>query len=127
MAGQLARFAVIGAIGFAVDGSILHLLTSQADWSPFAARALSFPPALTATFLLNRFWTFRGLRLPAAHAYGAYTLIQVIGALINLAVFSLCVLLVPALYHWPLIALATGAGVSLLFNFFASRRLVFAR
>ena len=125
MTSQFVRFAVIGTIGFAVDGSILHLLVSKAGWSPFTARALSFPPAVTVTFLLNRFWTFRGLRLPAAQAYGAYTLIQVIGALINLLVFTLCVLVVPSLYSWPLVALAIGAAAALLFNFAASRKLVF--
>ena len=86
-----------------------------------------FPPALTATFLLNRAWTFKSLRIPAAQAYGAYTVIQIAGALINLAAFALCVLLVPMLYQWPLVALAIGAGASLLFNFFASRRLVFVK
>ena len=125
MGRELVRFAVVGAIGFAVDGAVLQLLVAKAGWSPFAARALSFPPALTCTFLLNRAWTFESLRIPAAQAYGAYTVIQVIGALVNLAVFSLCVLLVPLLYDWPLVALAIGAGVALLFNFSASRRLVF--
>jgi len=125
MGRELVRFAVVGAIGFAVDAGVLHLLVADAGWSPFAARALSFPPALTSTFLLNRAWTFRSLRIPIAQAYGAYTVIQVIGAQVNLAVFSLCVLLVPLLYDWPLIALAIGAGVALLFNFSASRRLVF--
>ena len=127
MGRELARFAIVGAIGFSVDAGVLHLLVAKAGWSPFAARALSFPPALTSTFLLNRAWTFKSLRIPAVQAYGAYTLIQIAGALINLAVFALCVLLVPVLYQWPLIALAIGAGASLLFNFFASRRLVFVR
>jgi putative flippase GtrA len=127
MGRELARFAIVGAIGFSVDAGVLHLLVAKAGWSPFAARALSFPPALTSTFLLNRAWTFKSLRIPAVQAYGAYTLIQIAGALINLAVFALCVLLVPVLYQWPLIALAIGAGASLLFNFFASRRLVFVK
>lgn len=127
MGRDLARFAIVGAIGFSVDASVLHLLVAKAGWSPFAARALSFPPALTSTFLLNRAWTFKSLRIPAIQAYGAYTLIQIAGALINLAVFAVCVLLVPMLYQWPLIALAVGACASLLFNFFASRRLVFMK
>jgi putative flippase GtrA len=127
MGRELARFAIVGAIGFSVDAGVLHLLVAKAGWSPFAARALSFPPALTSTFLLNRAWTFKSLRIPAVQAYGAYTLIQIAGALINLAVFALCVLLVPVLYQWPLIALAIGAVASLLVNFAASRRLVFGR
>jgi putative flippase GtrA len=96
-----------------------------ASWSPFAARAVSFPVALACTFTLNRLWTFRGLRLPLARAYGAYGAIQVVGALINLFVFSACVVLAPPLYERPVIALGIGALVSLLFNFYATRSVVF--
>jgi putative flippase GtrA len=122
---QLARFAAVGAVGFAVDASVLQLLVSAAAWSPFSARALSFPVALSATFLLNRAWTFRGLRLPPARAYGAYGAIQAVGALINLLVFSVCLLVAPPLYERPVIALGIGAVVSLLFNFYATRSVVF--
>jgi putative flippase GtrA len=125
MGREFARFALVGAIGFAVDACVLHGLVAYAGWSPFAARAVSFPVALTATFLLNRAWTFKALRIPPAQAYGAYVMVQVAGALLNLLVFTLCVLLVPLLYGWPVVALAIGAGVTLFFNFFASRRLVF--
>jgi putative flippase GtrA len=122
---EFARFAAVGAIGFGVDAAVLQLLVSLAGWSPFWARAISFPVALTCTFVLNRAWTFRGLRLAAARAYGAYGAIQAVGALINLAVFSACLLVVPALYERPVIALGIGAIASLVFNFSATRRLVF--
>jgi putative flippase GtrA len=121
----LTRFAVVGAIGFAVDAAVLQLLVSLAGWSPFAARAVSFPAALTATFVLNRAWTFRALRMSPVRAYGAYGVIQSIGALLNLFVFSICLLAVPALYERPIVALAIGSGVAMLFNFYASRLLVF--
>lgn len=125
MNAELARFAVVGAVGFAVDAAVLQLLVSVASWSPFAARAVSFPVALACTFTLNSLWTFKGLRLPLARAYGAYGAIQVVGALINLLVFSACVLLAPPLYERPVIALGIGAAVSLLFNFYATRSVVF--
>lgn len=125
MRAELARFAVVGAIGFVVDAGVLHLLVAEAGWSPFVARALSFPAALTSTFVLNRAWTFRALRMSPIRAYGAYGVIQTVGALLNLFVFSLCLLAAPPLYERPVIALAIGAGVAMLFNFYASRRLVF--
>ena len=125
MRAELARFAAVGAIGFVVDAAVLQLLVSVASWSPFAARAVSFPVALACTFTLNRLWTFRGLRLPLARAYGAYGAIQVAGALINLLVFSACVVLAPTLYERPVIALGIGATVALLFNFYATRSVVF--
>ena len=125
LAPQLTRFAVVGAIGFVVDASVLQSFVSAAGWSPFAARAVSFPVALACTFALNRAWTFQGLRLPLVRAYGAYGAIQAVGALINLLVFSICLLLAPPLYERPVIALGIGAAVSLLFNFYATRSVVF--
>jgi putative flippase GtrA len=125
MRAELARFAVVGAAGFLVDASVLQSLVSAAGWSPFIARAVSFPVALACTFALNRAWTFRSLRMPMLRAYGAYSAIQAVGALLNLFVFSVCLLLAPPLYERPLIALGVGAAVSLFFNFYATRSLVF--
>jgi putative flippase GtrA len=116
---------VVGVVGFAVDASVLQLLVSAAAWSPFTARAVSFPAALTCTFALNRAWAFGGLRMPVMQAYGAYGAIQLVGAFINLLVFSLCLFLVPSLYDRPVIALGIGAAIALVFNFYASRRVVF--
>lgn len=122
---ELVRFAAVGAVGFVVDAAVLQLLVSALAWSPFAARAISFPVALACTFALNRAWTFRGLRMPLARAYGAYGAVQAVGAAINLAVFSICVALAPPLYERPVIALGIGAAVSLAFNFYATRGVVF--
>jgi putative flippase GtrA len=121
----LARFAGVGAVGFAVDAGVLQLLVGLAGWSPFAARALSFPAALACTFALNRAWTFQGLRWTLPRAFGAYGVIQTVGALLNLLVFTVCVLLAPPLYAHPVIALAIGSAVAMLFNYCASRRIVF--
>jgi putative flippase GtrA len=126
--GELARFAVVGGIGFVVDALTLHLLVSALGWSPFAARAVSFPAAVTTTYALNRVWTFRW-HAPASGfaAYGVYGAIQVIGALINLGVFSLCLLAASELANKPVLALAAGAVVAMVFNFLASRLAVFRR
>ena len=122
---MLTRFAVVGTVGFAVDAGVLQLLVGFAGWSPFVARVISFPAALTATFVLNRAWTFRALRMSPIRAYGAYGVIQTLGAVLNLLVFSVCLLAIPVLYQFPVIALAIGSIVAMIFNYYASRRLVF--
>jgi putative flippase GtrA len=122
---ELLRFAVVGGVGFVVDAGVLHLLVSGAGWSPYTARAVSFPLALGSTFFLNRAWTFQGLRTSALRAYGIYTVVQAIGALLNLFIFLLCLLVAPPLHDRPVIALAVGAGIALVFNFWATRNLVF--
>ena len=123
---EFRRFTVVGAIGFLVDGAVLQALISGAGWSPFTARLVSFPLALSATFWLNRNWTFRHRATASAfRTYGAYTLVQTVGALINFAVFSAGILWIPPLRERPLLALAAGSGVALVFTFSASRMAVF--
>lgn len=123
---DLQRFGLVGGIGFVVDASVLQILVSQAHWSPYSARGLSFGLAVTVTFALNRLWTFRHRRISSkTAAYARYFLVQGTGALINLAVFYLCLSLVPFLQAWPIVALAIGSAVALLFTFNASRHLVF--
>lgn len=123
---DLQRFGVVGGIGFVVDASVLQSLVSMAHWSPYSARVLSFGLAVTVTFILNRLWTFRHRRISSKRtAYTRYFLVQVIGALFNLAVFFVCVSLFPVLHYWPIIALAIGSIIALIFTFTASRHLVF--
>lgn len=109
-----------------VDAAVLQALVSLAAWSPYPARLVSFAFAVSATFALNRLWTFGARTVRSATAaYGKYLAVQIIGALINLAVFTLCLLAVPRLREWPVVALAAGSAVALAFNFLAARVLVF--
>jgi putative flippase GtrA len=124
----LRNFAIIGAIGFLIDASILTALTQLAGWTPWHARVPSFLTAVLVTWILNRTHTFRGRGLERrsveALLYGA---IQVCGALINLAVFGACLAMFPRLAAVPVIPLAMGAGVALGCNFAANNLLLYRR
>src|SRR5262249_23740164 len=111
-------FVVAGAAGFVVGGGVLTLLMRVWHWNPFAARAVSFPLAVTVTWLINRNVAFAGgVRHDTRTEYAGYFGIQIVGALINLAVFTVCLTVWPALEQWPLVPFAAGAGVALVFNF----------
>lgn len=122
----LRQFAIVGAVGFVIDASILTALTQFAGWLPSHARVPSFTTAVVVTWLLNRTHTFRGRGLQRRSVealwYGA---IQVCGALINLAVFGACLALFPVLASVPVIPLAIGAGVALGCNFAANSLLLY--
>lgn len=122
----LSRFLAVGAVGFGVDGGLLSWLLSQ-GWSIAAARAVSFPAAVSVTWWLNRTWTFRQpTKAAARREYLLYFATQVGGALINLAVFFALVHLFEPLRRWPLVPLAAGAVVAIVFNFSISRWVVFS-
>jgi putative flippase GtrA/SAM-dependent methyltransferase len=122
---SLSRFALVGAFGFAVDASVLTLLVSGFGWHHYAARAVSFLLAVTCTWYCNRRWVFASVA-DRRHEYGNYFAVQVVGAAVNLTVYVLAVETFAALAEIPVVPLAFGAAVALTFNFFASRRWVFA-
>jgi putative flippase GtrA len=123
---RLPGFAVVGAIGFLIDASILTLLMTGVGLDHYTARAISFTVAVTSTWYLNRRWVFdRQSVKMSGREYATYVIVQIVGAMINLLVFVAAIEFIENLRNIPVIPLAMGAGVALLFNYGASSRFVF--
>lgn len=125
---RIGFYLLVGAVGFVVDAVVLTLLVKLNIVDAYSARLLSFPPAVLVTWLLNRQLVFKsGARTFKSRTgeYGRYFTVQTLGALINLAVYMLCLALLPVLQQWPVIALAAGSAVALVFNFAGARYWVF--
>lgn len=119
------KFAVVGALGFFIDGGVLTLLMGM-DWHIIASRACSFSAAVTATWMANRVWTFKSGGPRAMHReYTYYFTTQIAGAIINLSVFLLIIHLYPWLRSLPLIPLAFGSAVAMAFNFLVLKNFVY--
>jgi len=122
---RLFAFGAIGGVGFAVDAGILQALYLLGI-PPLLARCVSFPCAVTATWLLNRRFTF-GDR-PQANSRSQYALYvggQIAGALINVAAFILTMHYQPSLSTRPLIPLVVGSATALIFNYMWANLFVF--
>jgi putative flippase GtrA len=59
---QLAKFCVVGAIGYAVNLAIYAALVHGAGMHYIPAAVISFLVAVTNNYLWNRVWTFRRQR-----------------------------------------------------------------
>jgi putative flippase GtrA len=123
--GQFTSFASVGFAGFIVDAAILSILVHARGWDHYTARALSFPAAVTVTWYLNRNWVFSRTS-DLTREYGAYFGVQVLGAAINLGTYALVIAVIPKLARLPVLPLAAGAALALLFNYSAAGRWVFA-
>lgn len=123
-AARFLRFGCVGAVGFLVDAGILSSLM-YLGWEPWAARALSFPVAVLATWLLNKAWTFSSQRPREGVGRWLYFGIQVVGALINLGIFTMLISVIPGMRNTPWVSLAMAAVAALAFNYTATRLLVF--
>jgi putative flippase GtrA len=123
---EVWRFGVIGAVGFLLDAGVLTWLVRMHHWGLYEGRAVSFGLAVSATWRLNRRFTFAAQAGPDQHReYVRYFLTQSIGAAINLGVYVAIVYTVPAVGAWPVVPLAFGSGIAMLFNFLAARSFVF--
>ena len=108
---RVAKFAVVGGVGFAIDAGVLTLAVRELS-SVYGARALSFSCAVLVTWLLNRLYVFEpDKRASLAAEYGRYLATQIAGALTNLAVFVALIETIPRLAATPIVPLAIGALV----------------
>jgi putative flippase GtrA len=122
---RITVFGGVGAIGFAVDAGMLQALFLM-GMAPLRARLISFPLAVTVTWLLNRRWTFRDRSAMGGRlGYPIYLLGQALGALLNMGVFVVSIHLRPTMAMHPIVPLAVGAAAGLAFNYLWSSLLVF--
>jgi putative flippase GtrA len=125
---KVLGFAVVGGVGFLVDGGILTLLSLVAHTNMYLARGASFSLATLATWLLNRTFVFqaepwfgrrRGIE------YAKYLTVQIAGALVNLGVFAALIATDARLQVLPILPLAIGAAFGMVVNFCGARYWVF--
>jgi putative flippase GtrA len=124
-AATFTRFAAVGVLGFIVDAGLLTIFIVGGGWAVLPAKMLSMTAAITATWLLNRRFTFATRAFPTHLEYVGYFAIQLLGALINLGVFMFCVSAWPKLLRWPALPQAAGSAVALFFNLFVARRVLY--
>lgn len=120
MTREFIRFAIVGVVGFAVDGGGTWLLT-RADLSPFVARVPALVTAMVVTWALNRTLTFRTVEPKSWPELVRYIAVALTSALLNFLLYSGLVLLGIE----PLIAVTAATLTLMIFSFFGYRRLVF--
>jgi len=121
---RFTSFVAVGGVGFAVDAAILSALVHGLDWSHYTARAVSFATAVTVTWYCNRHWVF-ARSADASREYRAYFAVQLVGAVINLGAYVAILETARSLARFPVLPLAGGAVLALLFNYWAAGRWVF--
>ncbi|MBA3530523.1 MAG: GtrA family protein [Ardenticatenales bacterium] len=85
---RFVKFAIVGAIGALVDFMVLNLLVQVVGLDPLSANPFSFSAAVVSNFTWNRLWSFPESRQrPLLAQFGQFALINVVGLVINQAIF----------------------------------------
>lgn len=121
---QLLRFSLVGGVGFVTDAGLTLTLHSAMGLGETSARMLGFLSAATVTWWLNLRFTFQARG--GTSSWVRYVAITSLGAAINIACYLGVVHLLGTQALDLLAGVATGSLVALGFNFWVSRRWVFA-
>ena len=123
--GEFIRFGMVGTLGFLVDAGVL-LAMLRLGLGPWVGRIISYICAATATYTLNRLWTFRAAEQNASwRQWGLFLLLNLSGFAFNYGTYALLLLTVPLVLAQPVLGVAAGALAGMFANFFVSRRFVF--
>ncbi len=85
---QLARFGVVGAVGFVVDLGVFNLLRAtvlspeDVHSGPFWAKVVSTTVAIVVNWIGNRYWTFRHQRRSVAAKEGVEFVVVSLGGMV---------------------------------------------
>ncbi len=127
----LLRFGLVGVGGLLVDLAVLYVAAPNLGW--YGARVLSFWAAATATWWLNRHYTFASATAAAAVAesvasvgrqYLRYLLSMTLGGSVNYLTYATVIVW----WTWPAapaVGVALGSCAGLVFNFIAAKYFIF--
>jgi putative flippase GtrA len=122
---KFIRFVIVGATGFLVDAGTLWLLLTFSPLGPLSARVIAIALAMTATWLLNRTFTFGASKRSVVVEGFRYGVIAVITSLVNYGIYAGLLIMAPLLS--PYAALVFASIAAMLFSFFGYSRFVFRR
>jgi putative flippase GtrA len=126
LATEMLRFGAVGVAGFVVDSAVL-LAMLAAGLGPYAGRVVSYVAAASATFALNRAWTFRDRARSErpVRQWALFLLLNLVGFACNYGAYAALVAGVPLVARNPVLGVAAGSLAGMTGNFLLSRRYVF--
>jgi len=122
---EFVHYGAVGASGFIVD-VVFYYLSQFIGFEHQIARAISFWPAVSWNWALNRVTTFsERQRRPKAKQWFEFVVTSLIGFSVNWGIYFVLTSKVPFFDSYRLIALIVGIGCASIFNFTASTLFVY--
>lgn len=121
------KFALVGALGFIVDSTLMILLFEILHLDLAVARIVAFVCAASSNWLLNRVFTFadRDRRGRKTLQWTRFVISAVIAAIPNLGIFFLLMLVLPESLGYVLFAMCCGILAGYYCNYRLARGWVF--
>ena len=122
-------FLCVGTGGFLIDAGFLTLLvmllSPQTVLHTLLLRCVGFSCGVLFTWFFNKNWTFR--ERPDGGSLLFYYPMMIVGALVNLGVFTACLVWLPLAARYPALGVVFGTGTALFVNFASMRWIIFTK
>ncbi len=123
---QFVSFGVGGVIGLMVDMGVLWVCIRVIGMDPLSGRGVSFLFSVTTTWAYNRTVTFAGARdEPILSQWAKFAAANSVGFAVNYATYAALIATTVFFAAYPEAAVACGSLAGMLFNFTASKKMVF--
>ncbi len=119
------RFGLVGVGGLFVDMAVLYAVMWSLCLSAMSGKVFSFLAAATFTWWMNRRYTFGRSGKSLIHEWASFLATNAFGGAVNFAVYTAMVTQAFPYVWMPALATAAGSLGGLLFNYTASRHIVF--
>jgi len=120
---KFIKFGVVGFSGLVIDFGLTWVSKEKLKIQKYLANAIGFSFAATSNYFLNRIWTFKSLNPEIAVEFTQFTLVSLIGLVIN--TFILWLILTKLKFNFYL-SKVFAIIVVMLWNFFANLLFTFA-
>jgi putative flippase GtrA len=121
---QLVQFGIIGTIGFCWFTGVVYAATPYVG--PYVSGLAGYVIAASSNWLLNRYWTFRHRPRVALHRqWLMFLAANSVGSAVNLGIYSALIATVPFCGAHLFVPIMIGTLCGMVFNYSASRKLVF--
>lgn len=117
-------FSIVGTAGFFVDAGVL-LMMIKIGLGKYIGRAVSFACAVTATWYLNRRYTFKSRNPEKIKELLKFVIYNGAGGIINYSSYSILIFKFEMFSKSPISAVAIGSLMGLSWNFIFSKKSVF--
>lgn len=121
---QVFKFAAVGFINTGFDLGIYFLLTRYVNFFGnyvFLTKAFSYSVGVVTSYTLNRAWTFKS-KVSPEHSFFPFLGVNLISIAMNAV---LMIVFIDFLYLSEPVALVLITGITFVWNFLASKTLVF--
>jgi putative flippase GtrA len=122
---QLLRFSAAGTAGFIIDAGLVEVLKGTLGLT--GSQLVAFSVAATATWALNRQFTFGSSAYPLHVEWLRYIASNLLGSAVNNVVYFWAVMQFAEASKHPVVAVAAGSIAGMFFTFAASRHIAFKK